>query len=77
MSAIISAARLRAARLGALLRADLNGDGFCGQTDLDIVLDEWGNSAPLVDPQADASGDGFVGQTDLDIVLDDWGQSAP
>jgi len=54
---------------------DLNGDGFCGQTDLDIVLDQWGNSGEAItDLRADPSNDGFVGQTDLDIVLDNWGE---
>jgi hypothetical protein len=57
---------------------DLNGDGFVGQADLDIVLGAWGTGGesgqPLSDPRADASGDGFVGQADLDIVLGTWGQ---
>jgi len=60
---------------------DLNGDGFVGQDDLDIVLDQWGCGDPPADPitdgRADASGDGFVGQDDLDIVLDHWGDGLP
>jgi hypothetical protein len=59
---------------------DLNGDGFVGQADLDIVLSQWGRGGdfggPLTDPRADASGDGFVGQADLDIVLAHWGQGS-
>ena len=51
---------------------DLNGDGYVGQTDLDIVLADWGHSPPT-DPRADPSGDGFVGQVDLSVVLDWWG----
>jgi len=59
-----------------ILRGDLNDDGFVGQTDLDIVLDQWGNSGgEITDPRADPNEDDFVGQTDLDIVLDDWGKS--
>jgi len=59
------------------LRGDLNADGFVGQTDLDIVLDQWGHSGgEITDPRADPNNDDFVGQTDLDIVLDDWGQSS-
>ena len=58
----------------APLLGDLNGDGWVGQFDLDIVLSEWGNSAPLTDPRADPSGDGFVGQFDLDYILADWGE---
>jgi len=53
------------------VRADLNSDGSVGQTDLDIILDKWGQNVPLGDP-ADPSGDGMVGQTDLDIVLSAW-----
>jgi hypothetical protein len=57
---------------------DLDGNGFVGQADLDIVLANWGcggeGGQPLLDPRADPSGDGFVGQADLDIVLANWGQ---
>ena len=54
---------------------DLNVDGFVGQTDLDIVLDQWGKSdAEITDSRADPTGDSFVGQFDLDTVLNDWGQ---
>jgi len=60
-----------------VLLGDLDGDNFVGQSDLDIVLDQWSLSDPLSDPRADPSGDGFVGQADLDVVLDYWGQSAP
>ena len=55
------------------LAGDLDGDGFVGQGDLDIVLDNWGMSPPA-DPRADPSGDESVGQADLDIVLDGWGE---
>jgi len=54
------------------LAGDLDGDGFVGQSDLDIILAGWGDSPPA-DPRADPSGDNMVGQADLDIVLDDWG----
>jgi len=57
-----------------ILWGDLNGDGFVGQTDLDIVLDNWGLPIPPADPRADPSGDDFVGQVDLDYVLDHWGE---
>ncbi len=52
---------------------DLNGDGFVGQDDLNIVLGDWGSMQPG-DPRADPSGDGFVGQDDLNPVLAHWGQ---
>jgi len=60
----------------SVIPGDLDGDGFVGQGDLDIILAGWGD-APPVDPRADPSGDGAVGQADLDIVLDDWGQAIP
>ena len=59
------------------LTGDLNGDGFVGQTDLEIVLAEWGNSGAGIDPRADPTADLFVGQDDLDIVLADWGRGIP
>ena len=54
-----------------------DGDGFVGQSDLDIVLGSWGQTVPPGHPCADHDGDGFVGQTDLDTVLSDWGQGTP
>ncbi len=62
--------------VGPALEGDLNGDGFVGQDDLNIVLGDWGNMPPG-DPRADPSGDGFVGQDDLNPVLADWGQGTP
>ena len=56
--------------------ADLDGDGFIGQSDLDVVLGCWGQQV-TAGTQGDPSGDGFVGQTDLDIVLDNWGVTLP
>ncbi len=53
---------------------DLNGDGFVGSADLDIVRSNWGQA---VDPGCiscgDPSGDGLVGSADLDIVRANWG----
>ena len=62
---------------GEPLCGDRDGDGFVGQSDLDIILGVWGQNVPPADPRADTDGDGFVGQADLDCVLGDWGQSAP
>ena len=64
------------ATLISSLAGDLNGDGFVGQDDFNIVLGDWGNMPPA-DPRADPSGDGFVGQDDLNPVLADWGQGTP
>ena len=60
---------------GTTVPGDLDGDGFVGQADLDIVLGEWGNSPPS-DLRADPDGNGTVGQGDLDTVLAGWGRSA-
>jgi len=60
-----------------IVEGDLDGDLFVGQADLDIVLDNWGESIPPGNPAADPSEDFFVGQADLDIVLDDWGLHSP
>ena len=63
------------------LVGDLNGDGWVGQGDLDIVLDQWGRRTtsvpPITDPRADADNSGSVGQGDLDIVLAQWGDNCP
>jgi len=58
------------------LPGDLNGDDYVSQSDLDLVLDSWGQYVDSGHP-ADPSGDGFVGQTDLDWVLDNWGNGTP
>ncbi|MFI4859964.1 MAG: trypsin-like serine protease [Phycisphaerales bacterium JB063] len=52
---------------------DANRDWFVDQTDLDMVLANWGSS---VDPGtgADVSGDGLVSAADLDILLAQWGE---
>ena len=56
------------------LAGDLNGDGFVGSDDLDIVRVNWGAS---VEPGrwdlGDPSGDGMVNSTDLDVIRANWG----
>ncbi|XAM00625.1 PEP-CTERM sorting domain-containing protein [Phycisphaeraceae bacterium D3-23] len=60
------------------LAGDLNGDGFVGVEDLDILLANWGSTVAASSlTLGDASGDGFVNQTDLDIVLNHWGDGTP
>lgn len=58
------------------LAGDLDGDGFVGIADLNIVLGEW-NANPPVNPAADPSGDGFVGIEDLNTVLGNWNAGTP
>ncbi len=63
------------------LAGDLNGDGFVGIADLNIVLADWNNgdppNDPIINPLADPSGDGFVGITDLNVVLGNWNAGVP
>jgi hypothetical protein len=60
-----------------VLPGDLNGDGFVGIVDLNIVLGAWNQSVPPGDPLADPSGDGFVGIADLNVVLGNWNAGVP
>ena len=62
---------------------DLNGDGFVGLDDLDIILNHWNQNVTVGDPSlGDVSGaggtpDGFVGLDDLDVVLLGWNNGTP
>jgi hypothetical protein len=59
------------------LVGDLNGDGFVGIADLNIVLGAWNQNVPPGNPLADPSGDGFVGIEDLNTVLGNWNAGTP
>jgi PEP-CTERM motif len=59
------------------LLGDLDGDGFVGIADLNIVLGNWNQNVPPADPAADPSGDGFVGIDDLNTVLGNWNAGTP
>jgi len=67
---------LQATYLGTL-PGDLDGDGFVGLSDLDIILNNWNLNVPPANPQADPTGDNFVGLADLDIVLNNWNTGTP
>lgn len=55
------------------LQGDLDGDGFVGVADLNIVLGHWNQVVTPGDPLlGDPSGDGFVGINDLGEVLGNW-----
>jgi len=56
---------------------DLNGDGFVGIDDLNLVLGNWNQNVPPGNPLADPNGDGFVGIDDLNEVLSNWNRSFP
>jgi PEP-CTERM motif len=59
------------------LPGDLNGDGFVGIDDLNLVLGNWNLNIPPGNPLADPSGDGFVGIDDLNAVLGNWNAGTP
>jgi matrixin len=59
------------------LAGDLDGSGFVGIDDLNIVLGAWNQSVPPGNALADPSGDGFVGIDDLNIVLGNWNAGTP
>ncbi len=63
--------------LNALLLGDIDGDGFVGITDLNVVLANWNQNTPPGNVNADTSGDGFVGIDDLNAVLGVWNAGSP
>jgi glucose/arabinose dehydrogenase len=64
--------------LTAVLIGDLDGDGFVGIADLNIVLGNWNQNVTAGDPLVgDPSGDGFVGIEDLNYVLGAWNNGTP
>lgn len=63
--------------VSTVLTGDLNGDGFVGIADLNIVLGAWNQNVPPGNPLADPSGDGFVGIADLNVVLGNWNAGTP
>jgi hypothetical protein len=63
--------------LDLFLKGDLDGDGFIGIADLNLILSNWNTTIPLGNPAADPDADGFVGIADLNIVLGNWNTGAP
>ena len=63
--------------VGSALIGDLDGDGFVGINDLNIILGDWNLNVPPADPAADPSGDNFVGIEDLNQVLGNWNNGTP
>jgi PEP-CTERM motif len=60
------------------LVGDLDGDGFVGIADLNIVLGNWNQTVAPGDPLlGDPTGDGFVGIEDLNEVLGNWNAGTP
>lgn len=53
---------------------DTNGDDIVDQTDLNLLLANWGQSATAASlSEGELSGDGRVGLDDLSILLRNWG----
>lgn len=69
--------QMRISAFSGSIPGDLDGDGFVGLSDLDIVLNNWNQTVPPGDPSADPSQDGFVGLRDLDTVLGHWNVLTP
>jgi len=61
----------------SVLTGDLDGDGFVGIDDLNLVLANWNQNVPPANPLADPSGDGFIGIDDLNEVLGNWNAGIP
>ena len=59
------------------LAGDIDGDGYVGLGDLDLVLANWNASVSSEYANVDVSGDGFIGLADLDIVLNQWNMATP
>jgi len=55
---------------------DINGDGFVGVDDLNLILGAW-NATIAPGAAADPSGDGFVGVDDLNLILGNWNSGTP
>jgi hypothetical protein len=65
-------------RVVSTLAGDLNGDGFVGIADLNIVLPTWNTHVtPGDQAQGDTNGDGFVGIEDLNAILGNWNSGTP
>ena len=63
---------------GVSLTGDLNGDGFVGVDDLNIILTLWNQNVTPGDlTLGDPTGDGFVGVDDLNVVLVNWNNGTP
>lgn len=57
--------------------ADLDGDGFIGISDLNLIFANWNLYTPIANPLADPTGDGYVGFDDLNLVLNNWNTGSP
>lgn len=75
-SSLLTTGELKVVIAGTL-EGDLDGDGFVGISDLNLVLGNWNQNVPPGNQDADPSGDGFVGIEDLNTVLGNWNAGTP
>ena len=64
----------------SFLPGDVNGDGFVGLADLDVLLNNWNQNVEIGNwGQGDlgGTGDGFIGLSDLDVILNNWNAGMP
>ncbi len=62
------------------IEGDIDGDGFVGLNDLDVILQNWNQNVPVgskAHGDLAGDGDGFIGMSDLDVVLNNWNAGAP
>jgi hypothetical protein len=62
------------------VEGDLDGDGFVGIADLNIILSNWNQAVPIGDKSAGdiaGIGDGFIGIDDLNLLLTHWNAGIP
>jgi len=56
-----------------LILGDINGDGFVGVDDINIVLSHWNQTVtPGDESQGELTGDSLVGVDDLNVILSNW-----
>ncbi|MEZ6191242.1 MAG: hypothetical protein R3C45_08120, partial [Phycisphaerales bacterium] len=65
------------ASIESAIPGDLDGDGFVGINDLNLVLGNWNQTVPPADARADTNGDNFIGIADLNTVLGNWNAGTP
>lgn len=61
-----------------VISGDLNGNGYVGLDDVQLILDNWNENVPvLAYNMGDVNGDGYVGLDDLQSVQDHWNNGTP
>ncbi|MEM1026505.1 MAG: hypothetical protein AAGJ38_00300 [Planctomycetota bacterium] len=58
------------------LQGDYNDSGAVEQGDLNLVLNNWGNTRTFADPGGTVFSTGNVDQEELNLVLNNWGNAS-